>query len=119
MSSFNPCMPLARLVLTQLPCRRPHAVTDDEDGLFVMLVGRPEDSDWNMMIAAFVDAMLAAGRILSQREAAASHRRGAHYTIGDGISFGGGRVASASFASAFIQLTVLLRSALATFTCQL
>lgn len=95
-------------------------MADSEDGLFVMLVGRPADSDWDAMMAAFVDVMLAAGRTLGLREAAAQHRRGAHSTIGDGVSFGGGRVVGVSCTAALIRLTIRWScSDLVTSACQL
>jgi hypothetical protein len=73
----------------------PHVFTDSKGRIFVILVGRPLDPNWDGVMHGVEDAMtnarkqgLAKGVF---KRGDLNHRRGSFAVLGDGVSFGGGQ----------------------------
>ncbi|KAJ7828190.1 hypothetical protein B0H13DRAFT_1656422 [Mycena leptocephala] len=75
--------------------RRPLLILDRDGRIIVVFVGAPEDPEWPSVVAKACEAMRKAREegLFTKAFAAGEdlHRRGRYFTVGGGVSFGGGQ----------------------------
>ncbi|KAJ7034871.1 hypothetical protein C8F04DRAFT_955856 [Mycena alexandri] len=87
----SPASPLARLTFI---LRDPKLVVDAEGRIIAILLGQPDDPEWADVILKASKALARARREAIRRgvwRRGDSHRRGGHFAVADGTSFGGGQ----------------------------
>ncbi|KAF8873851.1 hypothetical protein CPB84DRAFT_1690532 [Gymnopilus junonius] len=89
--------------------RTPHILSDSENRIGVILVGRPDSEDWDEVVQGATEAMEAVRRIGAQHKAFkkkdVDHRRGKFTAFAAGVSFGGpGNLVHTAFQCRLVSL---------------